>query len=289
MWPHPDQLFVQYIITGIAQGFCIGFQHTLHACTSAKSNHPSANEHPNIISSNLDTEIVKGRPLGSLNPSTHSFIHISSLGAVPKKHSNKWCLILDLSHPVHHSVNDGVDKPTCSLTYMKVDDVVRKVLSLGRGCQLAKIDIESAFRNVPVHPHDQHLLGLCWKGKYYTDTILPFGLRSAPEIFNALADALQWIAEQCGISYLGYYLNDFITAGRPLSDERHIIVALLIHLCDLLGFPMASDKREGPTTCLTFLGVELDTIKLELRLPAEKLARLKGILQKWVRLLSCHK
>ena len=124
----------------------------------------------------------------------------------------------------------GIDKPTCSLTYMKVSDVVHKILSLGRGCQLAKINIESAFRNVPMHPHDRHLLGLRWKGKCYTDTTLPFGLRSAPKIFNVLADALQWIAERCGISYLGHYPDDFNTAGRSLSDECHINLTLLIHL-----------------------------------------------------------
>ena len=121
------------------------------------------------------------------------------------------------------------------------------------------------------------------------DAVLPFGLRSAPKIFNALADALQWIAERCGISYLGHYLDDFVTAGRPLSEECHTNLALLLELCDLLGFPMASDKREGPTTCLIFLGVELDTVKLELRLPTENLTRLKTILKKWVHLQSCRK
>ena len=95
MQHHPDQQFAQYIITGIAQGFHIGFQYTSHAYISAKSNRPSANEHPDIISSNLETEIAKGRLLGPLHPSTHSFIHTSSLGAIPKKHSDKWRLILD--------------------------------------------------------------------------------------------------------------------------------------------------------------------------------------------------
>ena len=52
---------------------------------------------------------------------------------------------------------------------------------------------------------------------------------------------------------------------------------------------MASDKREGPTTCLIFLGVELDTVKLELRLPTKKLAQLNGIFKKWVCLQSCRK
>ena len=227
--------------------------------------------------------------MGPLDHCKLPFIHTSSLGAIPKKHSDKWRLILDLSHPLGCSVNDGIDRKICSLSYMRVDDVVQEVLSRGRGCQLAKIDIESAFRNVPVHPHDRHLLGLSWKDKLFIDTALPFGLRSAPKIFNALADALQWIAEQRGVSYLSHFLDDFITAGNPESNECSTNLALLVSTCDHLSFPMAKDKREGPATCLIFLGIELDTIRLELRLPSKKLLRLKAILQKWLRLKTCRK
>ena len=68
---------------------------------------------------------------------------MSSLGAVPKKHcQDKWCLILDLSHPKGTSVNDGIDRTLCSLTYMKVDDVVQHVGFLGKGCLLAKVDLK---------------------------------------------------------------------------------------------------------------------------------------------------
>ena len=94
-------------------------------------------------------------------------------------------MILGLSHPKGASVNDGIDRTLCSLTYMKVDDVVQQVLSLGKGTLLAKVDIESAFRNIPVHPDDRHLLGMLWDNKLYIDTVLPFGLRSAPKIFNS--------------------------------------------------------------------------------------------------------
>ena len=92
-------------------------------------------------------------------------------------------------------MNDGIGRPSCSLTYMKVDKLVDHVLFLGQGCQLVKIDIESAFRNVPVHPHDHYLLGLLWNGALYIDTVLSFGLHSAPKIFNSLADALEWITK----------------------------------------------------------------------------------------------
>ena len=52
---------------------------------------------------------------------------------------------------------------------------------------------------------------------------------------------------------------------------------------------MATDKQEGPTTCIIFLGIELDTEKLELRLPHHKLLRLKPLLQRWAHFRSVKK
>ena len=53
---------------------------------------------------------------------------------------------------------------------------------------------------------------------------------------------------------------------------------LAIPLCQWLGFPVALNKVEGPSTTLVFLGIEIDSVKQELWLPAEKLHRLKEIL-----------
>ena len=277
---HPDQEYASYLLDGIANGFRIGFSHATHTCTPAKKNHPSANEHPSVISEGLANEVQKGRLIGPLNPNDYPYAQISSLGAIPKKHSDKWRLILDLSHPAGSSVNDGISKSFCSLSYMKVQDVVRQILKLGRGCFLAKIDVDSAFRNVPVHPHDRPLLGMIWNQQLYIDSVLPFGLRSAPKIFNAVAAALRWIAVQRGVTYLDHFLDDFITAA---ATEHECLgnLTLLENTCHILNLPLSLPKREGPSTTLVFLGIELDTIALELRLPAQKLERLKSTIQKW--------
>ena len=87
-------------------------------------------------------------------------------------------------------MNDGIDSPLCSLAYTTVDQVAELVVELGKHTLLAKVDIESAYRLVPVHPHDRPLQAVKWGGKSYVDPMLPFGLRSAPKIFNAVADAL---------------------------------------------------------------------------------------------------
>ena len=172
--------------------------------------------------------------------------------------------------------------------YPTVHDAVQQVLQLGRGTLLAKIDIEQAFRNVPVHPQDRHLLGMRWPDQLFIDTVLPFGLRSAPKIFCAIADSFEWILYQCGISSSLHYLDDFLTMGPPNSDRCASNVQLISDTCRYLGLPK-SQKVEGPTTSLTFLGIVLDSIHMELRLPQEKIQHLKTSIAKWTKRKACRK
>ena len=95
-------------------------------------------------------------------------------------------LILDLSHTQGNGVNDA--RSLSSLTYMRVDNVIQNVLQTGKGSLLAKIDIESAFCNIPAYPQACHLLGMLWDGYLFVYTTLPFGLCSTPEIFNSITD-----------------------------------------------------------------------------------------------------
>ena len=70
--------------------------------------------------------------------------------------------------------------------YTSVDNAAAEICAMGRGTLLAKLDIKNAYHIVPVHPKDRPLLGTKWQCKIFIDTILPFGLRSAPKIFNAI-------------------------------------------------------------------------------------------------------
>ena len=140
---------------------------------------------------------------------------------------------------------------------------------------------KTTYRIVPVHPHDRPLLAMQWDGQVYVDRALPFGLRSAPKIFNALADALEWGLKQEGAQFVWHYLDDFITIGRPGSGECGFHYVILHHLCQRLGVPLAPDKCEGPTTCITFLGIVIDSWAMELRLPRDKLHRVKAELKLW--------
>ena len=130
---------------------------------------------------------------------------------------------------------------------------------------------------------------MCWDKRVFVDNALPFGLRSAPKIFNAVADALEWIIKARGVERVYHYLDDFITLGRPHSDACARSISSILQTCDALGVPVAVDKCEGPAVCLTFLGIEIDSIAMEIRLPAEKLQALRVTLRSWRGRKACTK
>ncbi len=59
---------------------------------------------------------------------------------------------------------------------------------------------------------------MVWHGKYYYDKILPFGLKSAPILFNQLSDAVEWILiNEYRISFVCHILDDFLLI-EPKAD-----------------------------------------------------------------------
>ena len=175
------------------------------------------------------------------------------------------------------------------LEYTSVDQAVSLIVNLGEQCCLAEIDVKSAYRIVPVHPEDILLLGMRWQDGVYIDKALPFGLRSAPKIFNAIADDLTWILQNQGVRFVLHYLDDFLLVGPPAAEECTRALGTTLWVCKELGVLIAEEKVEGPSTCLTFLGIEVDTVQWQLCLPQEKLQRVRVLVGSWRRKKGCTK
>ena len=133
-------------------------------------------------------------------------------------------------------------------------------------------------------PPDQRLLAVAWKGTTYSDKGLPFGLRSAPKIFSALTDAMMWALHDRGVKAALHYLDDFLVLGPPDQPDCGQALATTLALCSELGFPVPSEKTEGPSTTLTFLGIEIDTAQQQVRLPQDNLHRLSATIATWMNL-----
>ena len=79
---------------------------------------------PLAIDDYLHTELAKGRVAGLFSSPLLPYLHISRFWVITKKcQPGKWRLILDLSSPDGHTVNDGIGKGPFTVQYMKMDDI----------------------------------------------------------------------------------------------------------------------------------------------------------------------
>ena len=233
---HPDGEFAKLLVEGIRCGFRIGYDYSSQVGISATSNMHSAREHPEPIDRYVREELSAGRILrlpsgGAEEGARHRgiHVHVSRFGIIPKPHQpGKWRLITDLSSPNGSSVNDGVSPSLCSVSYASVDDAVRCILGLGQGALLAKFDIASAYRVVPVHPEDRLLLGMRWRGELLVDGALLFGLRSVPKLFTAIVDTLLWLMGRHGVVHAMHYLDDYLLLGPPSSTICVVRLSVLV-------------------------------------------------------------
>jgi hypothetical protein len=125
--------------------------------------------------------------------------------------------------------------------------------------------------------------------KYFVDTKLAFGLRSAASIFCCLAEALTWICKNIfGIDCLVNYYDDYLIVRSTESDCSRDLQCFL-SVCLALNIPIEYRKVEGPGTLMKFLGIELDTINMLARLPPDKLAILLPLIHEWLNKKSCNK
>ena len=96
-----------------------------------------------------------------------------------------------------------------------------------------------------------------------------------------VAEALEWVARSKGAQCLFHYIDDFIFVGPQSTDGCVRDLWAILQSCNELCVAVAPHKTEGAVTCLTVLGIEIDTGLMELRLPAGKLHCLSSLLAQW--------
>ena len=284
---HPDQVFVTQLIHNLEHGCAIGYSgpQFSHCC----NNLSSAFQQPSVLDNTLASECSAGRILGPFQSPPLPNLRCSGLGMIPK-HDGGWRTIYHLSAPHGSSINDYIDPEQYSLSYCSVDNAFAIVNTLGKGALMAKIDLKNAFRLIPVRPEDWNLLGICWNRQYYIDTCLPFGLCSAPFLFNQLSTAIHWILQhRYQVRHLLHYLDDFFSAGSPDSEECSNNLKTMLSLCEHINAPVKSSKIEGPSTRLSFLGIIIDTAEMQASISEDRKQDLLSLLLSFKSRHKCTK
>ena len=272
-----DPVEREFLVTGFQNGFRIPF--TGIRQSRLCSNLPSIVGKSEILKSKILAELQAGRVAGPFDQIPIYNIQLSPLGIVPKKAPNEYRVIHHLSFPNGESINDGIDKSYCSVHYQTIDDAVKLVKLLGKGALMSKTDIENAYRIIPIHPSDYDLLGFSIDNKFYYDKTLPFGLSSACQLFEKFSSAIHWILNtKFRCQFCVHILDDFLFLGPPKTSICQESLSSFYNLSKEVGFPIKQNKTVYPTTCITFLGLEIDSDNMVLRLPQDKLLKMKHMI-----------
>ena len=95
-----------------------------------------------VAEETIHKELSLGRVAGPFSaPPFHNLV-VSPLGLIPKKDPCQFRVIHDLSFPKGNSVNVGIPKEFCSVSYADYDYLMSLITSVGQGCFIAKADIE---------------------------------------------------------------------------------------------------------------------------------------------------
>ena len=163
-------------------------------------------------------------------------------------------------------------------------------MKAGKGALLCKLDINHAYRLLPVRPSQCHHLCYFWNGNYYVDLVLPFGLRSSGAMFNKFASIILWVIKTHYHIYdIINYSDDFfavLSKQMPIANNQ---LSKIIRAFQDLDLPLAEEKIEGPCTLLIYLGIVINSIPMTIEVPNEKLSSTMIALQKWKQRRTCTK
>ena len=263
-----------------------------HMPSPADSNHPSALHFPSHVDHYIETELANGALCGPFNaqPFTPQF-QINPVMTTPKRNSDTRRVVLDLSFPPSAAVNTGIPKDTYlgapyKLKLPCAQDLRDLILQQGPGCHLWSANLKRGYRQLRVCPADWPLLGISWRGAYYFDMAVPFGIRWGAMYMQRVTEAATNIASHEGIPCIAY-IDDVASAQPPveaLSGKRRF-QALLREL----GLEENIPKGADPGTHITWLGVDFDTVAMTMSVPSEKIKDCLILSRKWATRFRCTK
>ena len=271
---YPDQQFPETLVGIAMYGARVGFRGSVKH--THRPNHPSIQKHMEVIDEHIQKEIAAGRIREITLPPQY---FCSPLGLTTKKRDGiqtGWRIIFDLSCPQGRSVNDGIPKEFGNLQYESFQHALQLVAAAGRYCILLKKDLKAAFRQVPISSIDWPLFIFFWRGKYYADLFLPFGLRTSPRIYNLFGEAIHWTLEDTHNWSISHYVDDFLAVFPPNTNPSEKS-AIFDKICTDFGFPTEPSKDEMGTV-VSHLGFEIDTSSMTATLSENKRNRAINLL-----------
>ena len=152
------------------------------------------------------------------------------------------------------------------------------------GDWMAKVDLKDAYFMIPIAREDREFLKFKWQEQTFQFNCLPFGLSSAPWVFTKTTRPIAAALRELGLRLIIYIDDILIMAESPelLKDQ----IMGMVFLLENLGFVVNHTKSQfEPTQEIEFLGFTINSCTMELKLPGEKIKKIKSEARK---ILACN-
>ena len=266
-------------------GFPVGFD-PVHPLESTERNHGSSLQYPDHVQAYLAHEVACHAMLGPFpSPPFWPWSHLNPIMTRPKKDSTDRRVILDLSWPIHASVNDGTQLDTYlgeqyKLVLPTVDDFAQILATYGTGTYMWGLDLRRAFRQIRTDPLDWPLICLTWEHSYYINISVAFGIRHGAAFTQRVSQAVCDILDAEQITTLPY-IDDYIGAHPSLALATTAYNRSL-QLFRELGLELNPSKCVPPTTTITWIGVVFDSQDMSMRIPPTVITDTLTLVHTWL-------
>ena len=237
-----------FTIESFRKGFLIGYDGDKEIQRTAPNLKLECGTHQDMWNKVMK-EVSLSRFVGAYEKIPFDHYIQSPLGLVPKG-DNDVHLIFHLSHPRGKrklSVNACTPKELCTVKYKDFDRAVRLCIAAGEGCYVAKSNMQSSFRNLPIKKEDWKWLvklvehpvtGIKY---FFFDKCLPFGASISCSHFQRFSNCIVHIFRKKTGEENNNYLDDFffIVLLKAICDGN---IRAFLDICDIVKFPVSLEK-----------------------------------------------
>lgn len=243
---------------------------TVLGCKVDLSSNPHQNREPHAPSLEADKaealnmELEKLQDKEAIEPTSQGpLTYVSPMFVVPKS-DGSWRPVINLQHLNKHVRTE----------HFKMESIRSAKGLIQRGDWMAKLDLKDAYLAVPLLPAHRSLFSFNWKGKLWRFKTLPFGLSSAPLIFNKLMKPVVALMRKLAIQVI-LYLDDMLIMAQREAEIKGCL-ATALEILTALGFVINLPKSvTTPTQEMEFLGFQLDSRAMVISLPQRKMKSLR--------------
>jgi hypothetical protein len=196
---------------------------------------------------------------------------------VEKKTPGQWRGCLD-ARPVNEAIPHE---------HFKMEGLATVRSLIRRDDWMTTIDITEAYPHLLIAQPQRRHFRFVWNGAHFQYRALCFGVAPAPRIFTKLLRPVVQALRAVGIRCVPY-LDDILLLA-PSREESIRQSQIAVDLLVRLGFLISPKSCLEPARTREFLGMTIDSHRLQLRVPREKVTKFRYVVRQSLRLDDVHR